>query len=101
MEFAPEVLAIVIGFMILSNRLIAALVTPVFEKYNLDKFWLMYASWVLSGVFVWLADVNLFEAFIASELIGKIITAVVAGGGANLLHDLTDVDDLILIEDEE
>jgi len=50
----------------------------------------MYASWVLSGILVWLAGVNLFAAFIPGELIGKILTAVVAGGGANLLHDLTD-----------
>jgi len=90
MIFEPEVLAIVIGFMVLANRLIAALVTPLFEKYNWDKYWLMYASWVLSGILVWLAGVNLFAAFIPSELIGKILTAVVAGGGANLLHDLTD-----------
>ncbi len=90
MIFEPEVLAIVIGFMVLANRLIAALVTPLFEKYNWDKYWLMYASWVLSGILVWLAGVNLFSAFIPSELIGKILTAVVAGGGANLLHDLTD-----------
>ena len=90
MIFEPEVLAIVIGFMVLANRLIAALVTPLFEKYNWDKYWLMYASWVLSGILVLLAGVNLFAAFIPSELIGKILTAVVAGGGANLLHDLTD-----------
>jgi len=90
MIFEPEVLAIVIGFMVLANRLIAALVTPLFEKYNWDKYWLMYASWVLSGILVWLAGVNLFAAFIPGELIGKILTAVVAGGGANLLHDLTD-----------
>ena len=90
MIFEPEVLAIVIGFMVLANRLIAALVTPLFEKYNWDKYWLMYASWVLSGILVWLAGVNLFAAFIPGELIGNILTAVVAGGGANLLHDLTD-----------
>ena len=90
MIFEPEVLAIVIGFMVLANRLIAALVTPLFEKYNWDKYWLMYAAWILSGILVWLAGVNLFAAFIPSELIGKILTAVVAGGGANLLHDLTD-----------
>jgi len=90
MEFVPEVLAIVVGFMVLANRLVAALITPLFEKYQWEKFWLMYVSWVLSGVLVWLAGVNLFEAFIPSPLVGQILTAVVAGGGANLLHDLTD-----------
>lgn len=90
MEFDVNLLAIVIGFMVLSNRLVAMLVTPLFEKYSLDKFWIMYIAWGISGLLVWFSQVNLFELFIPNQLIGLILTAVVAGGGANLLHDLTD-----------
>lgn len=90
MIFEPDVLAIVIGFMVLANRLVAALITPFFDKYNWDKFPLMYVAWVIAGVLVFLANINLFAAFIPNELIGKILTALVAGGGSNLLHDLTD-----------
>jgi hypothetical protein len=90
MEFAPEVLAIVVGFMVLSNRLIEALVTPLFDKYEIDKFWLLYVAWVLSGVLVFLANVNLFAGIIPNEIVGKVLTAIVAGGGSNLLHDLVD-----------
>lgn len=101
MEFEPAVLAIVIGFMVLANRLVAMLITPIFDKYQVDKFWLMYVAWVISGVLVFLAGVNLFEAFIPNALIGKILTSVVAGGGANLLHDLTDTGDIVLMINEE
>jgi uncharacterized membrane protein HdeD (DUF308 family) len=103
MTFEPAVLAVVIGFMILANRLVAMLVTPIFDKYEWDKFWLMYVAWVISGVLVFLAGVNLFEAFIPNELIGKILTSVVAGGGANLLYDLTDqgADIVLMLPDEE
>jgi uncharacterized membrane protein HdeD (DUF308 family) len=90
MIFDSALLAVVIGFMILANRLVEMLVTPVFDKYKLDKFWLMYVSWVLSGVLVWLTGYNLFATFIPNVLVGQILTAIVAGGGANLLHDLTD-----------
>lgn len=90
MEFDVQVLGIVIGFMVLANRLVAALITPVFDKYGWDKFWLMFVAWIASGLLVWLADVNLFATFIPSVLVGKILTAIVAGGGSNLLHDLTD-----------
>jgi hypothetical protein len=90
MEFSPEVLAVVIGFMVLANRLIAALITPIFDKYELEKFWLMYAAWIMAGILVWLAGINLFEAYMPDPLVGKILTAIVAGGGSNLLHDLTD-----------
>jgi len=50
-------------------------------------------------VFVWLTGVNLFVAYIPNALVGKILTAVVAGGGANLLHDLTDKSDALFLVD--
>ena len=96
MEFDITVLGIVIGMMVLANRLVAALVTPLWDKYGWDKFWLMYPAWILAGVLVWLTGVNLFAAYIPNELIGKILTAIVAGGGSNLLHDLTDKTDSLL-----
>ena len=102
MEFDIATLGIVIGMMVLANRLVAALITPIFDKYGWDKFWLMFVSWALSGVFVWLTGVNLFVAYIPNALVGKVLTAVVAGGGANLLHDLTDKQDaLFLVDDGE
>ena len=97
MEFDITVLGIVIGMMVLANRLVAALVTPLWDKYGWDKFWLMYPAWILAGVFVWFTGLNLFATFIPNELIGKILTAIVAGGGSNLLHDLTDKPQSLLI----
>ena len=104
MEFDIVTLGVVIGMMVLANRLVAALVTPLFDKYGWDKFWLMYPAWILAGVFVWFTGLNLFASFIPNELIGKILTAIVAGGGSNLLHDLTDKPQSLLIpviEDED
>jgi hypothetical protein len=89
MVFDPSVLAVVFGFMVLANRLVAMLVRPVFEKYQWDEFWLAYPSWILSGILVWFTGVNLFAGVIPSALVGQILTAIVAGGGANLLHDAT------------
>jgi len=40
--------------------------------------------------------VNLFATFIPNQLIGQILTAIVAGGGSNLLHDLTDKPDNLI-----
>lgn len=75
---------------IVANRLVDGLITPIFDKFELDKFWLLYISWAVGGVLVWLGGVNLFGEYIDSELIGQILTAIVAGGGANLIHDLFD-----------
>ena len=90
MIFEAQVLAVVIGFMVLANRLVEMLVTPLFEKFEWDKFWIMYIAWVVSGVLVAFSQVNLFEAFIPNQIVGLVLTAIIAGGGANLLHDLVD-----------
>ena len=90
MEFSAEVIAILIGFVGLVNGFVAGFITPLFDKYNWEKFWLMYVAWVLAGVLVWLAEINLFENYIANPLIGQILTAIVAGRGANLIHDVAD-----------
>ncbi len=97
MTFDTATLEIVIGFMVLANRLTAALITPLFEHYSWDKFGIMYISWAIAGVFVWLSGANLFASLIPNVLIGQILTAVVAGGGGNLLHDISDQKSTILI----
>ena len=90
MIFDADVLAIVIGFMVLANRLVEMLITPLFDHYTWDKFALMYIAWAFSGVLVGLTGLNLFAGLIPNPVIGQVLTAVVAGGGANLLHDLVD-----------
>ena len=90
MEFDVVVLGVVIGFMVLANRLVEMLIKPLFERFNLDRFWLMYVSWVVSGVLVYFTEVNLFAAYIPNAIVGLVLTAIVSGGGANMLHDLTD-----------
>lgn len=90
MIFPAQPLAIVIGLMVLANRLVEALITPIFDKYKLDKFWLMYIAWVVSGLFVAFTGFNLFVDVIPNVLIGQILTSIIAGGGANLMHDLVD-----------
>lgn len=90
MVFDPAVLSVVVGFMVLSNRLVEMLVTPLFDKFEWDKFALMYIAWAIAGVLVALSGVNLFAEVIPSPIIGQVLTAIVAGGGSNLLHDLVD-----------
>ena len=90
MVFQPEALAVVVGFMVLANRLVEMLITPLFEKFEWDKFFIMYIAWVIAGVLVAFSQVNLFTEFIPNPIIGLVLTAIVAGGGSNLLHDLVD-----------
>ena len=83
-------IAIVIFIAVVNERLIEGFITPFFDKFNVDKFWLKYIAWVTGGLLAWLTGVNLFTGLLVSNLAGSILTAVVAGGGSNLLHDLFD-----------
>jgi hypothetical protein len=90
MVFEAEILAIVIGLMGLANAIVAALVTPLFDKFEWDKFPIMYIAWAVAGLFVALSGVNLFANVFPSPIVGQVITAIVAGRGANLIHDVSD-----------
>lgn len=78
------------GLAVLVNRFVEGFITPIFDKFGLDKFAIMYIAWVLAGLLVFATGMNLFEELIQNQIIGQIVTAVVSGGGANLLHDLFD-----------
>lgn len=72
-----------------TNRLVEAVVAPVKIKYpDLDLWWLIYIAWVVGGVLAWLSGVNLFAEYLPGELVGRILTAIVVGGGANLIADM-------------
>jgi len=73
-----------------TNRLVEGFIKPVFDKYKWDTFWLMYVAWVIGGGLVLATGIDLFAGVFVYPLIGQVLTALVAGGGANLLNDLFD-----------
>jgi hypothetical protein len=74
---------------LIANRVIEAFVAPIKKKYpELDMWWLIYPSWVFGGLLAWLAGINLFASLSLPEVAGRILTAVVVGGGANLIADI-------------
>lgn len=88
MEETAKQLAIALFMAIVANRLTEGLIVPLFEKFKIDRLWLLYVSWLVASGIVSLSCVNLFAPYIPNQLTGQILTAVVAGGGANLLADL-------------
>lgn len=82
---------VIAGFLALcANRLTEAVVQPVKVKFpNLDLWWLIYPTWILGGVLAWLAGVDLFAAYFpAAPLVGRVLSALVVGGGSNLIADV-------------
>lgn len=81
-------LATAVFLSVVANRLVEGLIVPLFDHFGWDKFVVMYISWVVGGLIVWVSGVNLFVAYIPNPVVGQILTALVAGGGANLLADI-------------
>lgn len=70
-----------------TNRLVEYIVVPVYDKFDWDKFSILYVSWAFGGLVVGLSGVNLFGAYLPDPIVGQVFTAIVAGGGANLIND--------------
>lgn len=91
--FSSEILARVAVSIFLSTVaefLVSGLVTPIFDKFNVDKFWLRYVAWVIAGGIVAMSAMNLFESYIPNRIAGQALTAVFCGGGSNKIHDFFD-----------
>lgn len=78
---------------LITERVMAALLAPVRVRWpDLNLWFVIYIAWLLGGVLAYLANINLFAELVPGldPQFGRILTAIVAGGGANLLHDLFD-----------
>lgn len=73
---------------VLVNRLIAYFLTPLVEHQGWNKTFLMYAAALLGFALAMLAEVNLLPLIFPNPLVGRIVTGVIVGGGANLIHDV-------------
>ena len=84
-----DALAIALFLSIATNRIIEAITAPVKQKFPaLDMWWLVYIAWLVGGGLAYLSGVNLFGAYLPDPLTGRILTAIVTGGGSNLIADL-------------
>ena len=82
-------LEIVIYLTIITERATDALITPIFDKFKLDKFYLKYIAWIIAGFLIYLSGANAFTEYFSNPIVGQVATAIIAGGGANILHDVT------------
>ena len=71
------------------ERLVEALSRPVKERYpDADLWWLFYVALVLGGLVGWFSDINLLADLVENEVLGRVLTSVMIGGGSTLVHEL-------------
>ena len=76
---------------LVNERLVEYLISPLFDRYWEDGRWLlMYVALITGGVLSFLAGVDLLAAagVTLAYPVNLIVSAVLVGGGANLIHDL-------------
>ena len=74
-----------------NQKIVDYVATPVRRRYPaVDFWWLLYVALLTGALLGWFSGVNLFDAYISETFVGRLLTAVVIGGGSSLLHDIFD-----------
>lgn len=75
------------------------LAEPVRRRWpEADLWWLLYAALATGFTISWFGGVNLFEAYVANELLGRILSGILVGGGSSLIHNVFDQPTMEAIE---
>ena len=71
----------------LTERLVEHFVGKPLEQKAplLDRWWLIYVALGVGGAICWFAGLNIFGELMP-EVLGRILTCVIVGGGSELLH---------------
>ena len=87
-------LALALFFATVNERIVEVTIAKLFDLIAQPwaKTALMIATWITGGLLSWLAKIDLFTMLAPKmdPLAGLILTAIVVGGGSNLLHTLFD-----------
>jgi len=72
-------------------KIIDYLAGPVRKRYPAaDLWWLLYLALATGFCIAWFAPVNLFGELMPNVIVGRILTGILVGGGASLIHDVFD-----------
>lgn len=84
-----ETLSIALFLSVVVRSFLDYIAEPIRTKFpTLDLWWFNYLAIVLGGVIGWLAELNLFAGYFGNIVLGRIMTALLIGGGAKLINDV-------------
>jgi hypothetical protein len=86
-----DVLATGLFLAAVNTKLVDWIAAPIRQRYpELDLWWMLYVALLTGALISWLAGVNLFAGLVENDLLGRILSALLVGGGASLIHDIFD-----------
>lgn len=94
------VMATALLLAVANKSIVDFLAAPVRQKWpGIDLWFLVYVSLATGAAIAWFGEVNVFEAIVPNVLLGRILSCILVGGGASLIHDIFDKSDAIMIQD--
>jgi len=86
-----EALSVALFLAIANKAIVDYLVEPVKKKFpDVDYWFLVYVALVTGGFVGWISQANVFAAYIPDVLAGRVLTSILVGGGASLIHNVFD-----------
>jgi len=85
-----EVLGVAVTVAWVLMKLVDAIISPLWDRFGLDRFWLLYVGLAISVPLGWFAGLDAFPVFSQVPPIGRVLTALVIGLGPSFIWDLTD-----------
>jgi len=86
---AVSALIVALFLATINERLVEWFIAPLVEKAKVDTLWLRYVAGLTGAVIALFAGVNLFPlAYVPAPYLGQVLTAIIVGGGSNLVHEL-------------
>ena len=75
----------------MNTSIVNYLAEPVRQRWpDLDLWWLLYVALGTGFAISWFAGVNLFADVIANEVLARVLSGFLVGGGSSLLHNVFD-----------
>lgn len=94
-----EPLIIALFLATVNNRILEYLFEPIRRRYpTYDFWWLLYIALFTGGLLGWFSGINLFASYLPDPIIGRVLTAIVIGGGSNLIHRIFEKSPEVVIE---
>lgn len=80
------------GFLAIVNKAVVDyLLAPLKKKFpSVDYWWAVYVALVTGGLLGWASQANLFTDYVPDVIVGRVLTAILVGGGSGLIYDLFD-----------
>jgi len=74
---------------VVNKAIVDYLAAPLKKKFpKVDFWWLVYVALGTGSLVGWYSEINLFWDVMPNEVVGRVLTCVLVGGGSSLIHEL-------------